>query len=155
MTQPMRLLSFSLAAALLLTGCTNPFVEGFTGTRGVSLHEHAPVKVVGADREVERQMKRFDEAMIVAEADRPMLGSSTIVSATPLRDETAVEAARELGASMVVYNFAYLSSTVERDRRSYRRYDHDTGDYYHEYSSFDSTKHWYEYRAYFFAEPGE
>lgn len=142
--------------ALLLVGCTNPYVEGFTGSAGVPLHEDAPVAVIGANRADPLQMRDFDQAMADAQAQQHMIGSSTIVSASRLRDAEAAEAGRQLGATLVLYNFAYLDSTVERDTQTYRRYDSSRDRYYDERHSYDVTRHWYEYRAYFFRPgPGE
>lgn len=103
-------------------------------------------------------MERFDAAYIDAELTYELIGSSTIVSGSKLRDAAAAEAGRELGAALVLYNFGYLTSTVETERNTYDSSDHDDHHgvdhhYRHtERSSTSSTKHWYEYRAYFFAE---
>lgn len=145
------LTALTLFTALLNTGCaSNPYLNGFTGQAGLALPEDAPVAVIGANRADPLQMRDFDQALADAKANQRMLGSSTIVSSSPLRDAAAAEAGRELGASLVLYNFVYLDSTVERDTQSYRRYNKSDDSYYHERRSFDSTHHWYEYRAYFF-----
>ncbi len=146
----LRTLLFTIAAALPLAGCTNPYLDGFTGRAGVPLPKDAPVAVIGANRADPLQMRSFDSAMTDAEAGQERLGSSTIISATPLRDSAAADAGRQLGATLVLYNFAYLDSTVERDTQSFRRYNSSDGGYEYERRSHDSTRHWYEYRAYFF-----
>lgn len=138
-------------AVLLLAGCTNPYLSGFTGNTGQPMPKDAPVAVIGANRADPLQMRSFDQALEDAQANQQLLGSSTIVSAAPLRDAVAADAGRQVGATLVLYNFAYLNSTVERDTQSYRRYDKADGTYYDERRSSDSTQHWYEYRAYFFA----
>lgn len=148
----------ALSAVLVLTGCMgNPYVDGFTGQPGLALPEDAPVAVIGANRADPLQMRDFDQALAAARANQRVLGSSTIISASPLRDAEAADAGRTLGASLVLYSFEYLDSTVERDTQSYRRYNKSDDTYYYERRSFDSTRHWYEYRAYFFkhqqAEP--
>lgn len=137
--------------ALLHAGCaTNPYVKGFSGQAGTPMPEDAPVAVIGANRADPLQMRDFELALSDARANQLMLGSSTIVSATPLRDAEAAEAGRELGATLVLYNYSYLDSTVERDTQTYRRHSRNDDEYYHERRSFDTTRHWYEYRAYFF-----
>ncbi|MFN3166603.1 MAG: hypothetical protein ACE37H_06010 [Phycisphaeraceae bacterium] len=140
------------AAVLLFTGCSNPYLSGFTGAAGVPMPDNAPVAVIGANRADPLQMRRFDQAMADAKAGQKLLGSSTIVSASPLRDTVAADAGRELGATLVLYNFKYLNSTVERDTQSYRRFDRSRDTYYDERRSWDTTQHWYEYRAYFFSD---
>jgi len=136
--------------AVLLMGCTNPYVAGFTGEDAMPMPDDAPVAVIGANRADPLQMRRFEQALADARKGQRMLGTSTIISATPLRDDVAAEAGRELGASLVLYTFAYLNSTVERSTQHYRRYSKSEDRYYDERRSYESTRHWYEYRAYFF-----
>lgn len=138
-------------AAVLLGGCANPYMRGFTGHAGLAMPDDAPIAVIGANRADPLQMANFDQALADAQASQRLMGSSTIVSAAPLRDAVAAEAGRELGASLVLYSFAYLNSTVERDTREYHRYSKANDEHIHERHSSDSTRHWYEYRAYFFA----
>jgi len=136
-------------------GCTNPYLAGFTGQANPPLGEGARVEVIGANRQDARSIASFDAAYAEAERTHRLLGSSTIVSGTRLRDPAAAEAGRELGATLVLYNFGYITSTVETDPTypSYHRRNHGVDDHYHhlERSGRSSTKHWYEYRAYFFA----
>jgi hypothetical protein len=149
---PAPLACFAAAAVLLLAGCTNPYLSGFTGQAGVPMPNNAPVAVIGANRADPLQMRRFEQAMADAKANQQQLGSSTIIAASPLRDTVAADAGRELGATLVLYNFKYLNSTVERDTQSYRRFDRSNDTYYDERRSWDTTQHWYEYRAYFFSD---
>lgn len=137
---------------LLLTGCSNnPYLGGYTGQTSGPLPKDAPVAVIGANRADPLQMRDFDQAYQSAEAGQQMLGSSTIISDSRLRDAEAAAAAREVGASLVMYNFSYLDSTVERDTQTYERFSKSSDDrYQRERRSFDMTRHWYEYRAYFF-----
>lgn len=147
----------SVLGLLLLAGCSNnPYLDGYTGQTTGPLPEDAPVAVIGANRADPLQMRDFDQAFDDAETGQQMLGSSTIVSDSRLRDAEAAKAAREVGASLVLYNFAYLDSTVERDTQTYERFNHSDDRYQRERRSFDTTRHWYEYRAYFFKnKPGD
>lgn len=143
-----------LAALLFLVGCqSNLYVAGFTGQPSMPMPDDAPVAVIGANRADPLQMRQFDQAIFDAKANQRMLGTSTIVTSAYLRDVEAAEAARQLGASLVLYNFVYLDSTVERSTQEFRRFSEDDNTYYDERRSFDTTRHWYEYRAYFF-KPG-
>ncbi|MFI4861564.1 MAG: hypothetical protein ACIAXF_12895 [Phycisphaerales bacterium JB063] len=150
--QPRLLRLLPLLAILLAVGCTNPYLKGFTGDAAVPLGKDAPVQVIGANRDDAEQMRRFEAAKAQADREQVLLGTSTIVSASSLRDEVAAEAGRELGATHVLYSFAYVTSTVETDRRT----DHHTYDYDNHrshgrsYSTTSTTRHWFEYRAYFF-----
>lgn len=144
-------LASTLGLLLLLGGCAyNPYLDGYTGQTTGALPEDAPVAVIGANRADPLQMRDFDQAYDDAQAAQQMLGSSTIVSDSRLRDAEAAHAAREIGASLVLYNFVYLDSTVERDTQTYERYSESDDRYQRERRSFDTTRHWYEYRAYFF-----
>lgn len=140
----------SVWATVLLIGCSNPYLDGYTGQAAAPLPDHAPVAVIGANRADPLQMRDFNQAMDQAKAKQQLLGTSSIISASQLRDTVAAEAGRELGASLVVYNFQYMHSTVERDTQTYRRYNRSNHDYYYDRRSFETTRHWYEYRAYFF-----
>ena len=98
-------------------------------------------------------MAEFDAAYAHAQERHTLLGSSTIVSGGALRDDAAAEAGRELGATLVLYNFAYITSTVETDSSTYvpRHSDNNTHHYHNvERTQSDRTRHWFEYRAYFF-----
>lgn len=139
-------------AALLLAGCSNPYLKGFTGDAGTPLAEDAPVRVVGANRADAGQMRAFESAHADATARHTLLGTSTIVSGNSLRDSVAAKAARALGANLVLYSFAYIDSTVETDRtNNHDTYDHDNHrSHGRSYSYTSTTRHWYEYRAFFY-----
>lgn len=158
MTRPFKHIALGMLAltALLLVGCANPYLKGFTGEPGTPLAEDAPVEVFGANRGDAAQMDRFEAELSQARARHTELGNSTIVSAGSLRDETAAEAGRELGATLVLYSFGYVTSTVETDRTTrHHTYDHDNHRHHgHSYDTTSTTKHWYEYRAYFFRTGG-
>jgi len=146
--QPMLVKTTAVIACLLphLIGCAgNPYIDGFTGQTTGPLPDDAPVAVIGANRADPLQMRDFDHAYADAKAGQQLL-----------RDADASEAARHIGASLVLYNFIYLDSTVERDTQSYQRFSKSGDTYYRERRSFDTTRHWYEYRAYFFTnKPGD
>lgn len=150
--RPLRLLP--LLAAVLLVGCANPYLKGFTGDAAAPLPERAPIAVIGGNRADPLVMQRFDAAYADATAKHTLLGTSTIISASALRDADAAEAARELGATLVLYTFAYVTSTVETDTTTHYSNYHDDGNNRHyrdiERSRSDTTRHWFEYRAYFF-----
>jgi hypothetical protein len=150
--RPLRLLP--LVAAVLLVGCANPYLAGYTGDTRAPLHEDAPVRVIGANREDVLAMRVFDFAYSDAIAQQTLLGSSTIISTQGLRDGVAAKAARELGADTVLYTFAYVTSTVETDTTTRYSHFHDDGNNRHyrdiERTRSDTTRHWFEYRAYFF-----
>lgn len=137
---------------LLLVGCANPYLKGFTGEPGVPLAEDAPVQVFGANRADATQMARLEAELAEARASHIEIGNSTIVSARLLRDGAAAEAGRELGATRVLYSFGYVTSTVETERTTrHHTYDHDNHRHHgHSYDTTSTTKHWYEYRACFF-----
>ena len=137
---------------LAVAGCKNPYVSGYTGDRALALPEGTPVQVLGANRADPIAMQAFDDQLAQARATRQMLGSSTIVSASPLRDEVAAQAGRQLGATGVYYSFAYLDSTVERQTDEYYRRSAASEYDRFERRTYDTTKHWYEYRAYFFSD---
>ncbi|XAM01156.1 hypothetical protein OT109_07165 [Phycisphaeraceae bacterium D3-23] len=137
---------------LLSVGCANPYLKGFTGDAGPALAENAPVQVIGANRADAEQMRVFETAHADAKQRHALLGSSTIVSASSLRDGVAAEAGRELGADLVLYTFAYVTSTVEIDRTTnHHTYDYDNHRHHgRSHTTSSRTRHWYEYRAYFF-----
>ncbi|MEM9416582.1 MAG: hypothetical protein AAGA29_14070 [Planctomycetota bacterium] len=151
---------FFALTALLLVGCANinPYLSGYSGTSLEPLDEEADVRVFGANREDPLAMKVFEFAHQDAMADHTLLGTSTIVSARSLRDRTAAQAARELGANVVLYNYAYRTTTVETHTSThYHRHEHGDRDdddhhvhYVPHHTRTDRTRHWHEYRAYFF-----
>ena len=150
-TAPLPLL---LATVFLLTGCarSNPYLRGYSGETRAQLEEEAQVRVFGVNREDPLAMNVFEFAHQDAMADHTLLGTATIISARSLRDAAAAQAAREIGADVVLYNFAYMNSTVETDYDThYHNRKHD--DHYHHdrhTTRTDRTRHWYEYRAFFF-----
>ena len=137
---------------LLLTGCQNPYLGGYTGERAAPLDEGAAVEVVGVNRADPIAWQSFNQQLSAAQDSYQLLGSSTIVSGSLLRDGVAAEAGRELGATRVFYSFAYLNSTVERQTdETYHRGSSSAYDRF-ERRTYDTTRHWYEYRAYFFGD---
>ena len=110
---PAALRLLPLLAVLLSVGCANPYLQGFTGDADPALPEDAPVAVIGANRADPLAMAEFDDAYAHAQQHHTLLGTSTIVSGGALRDAVAAEAGRELGATLVLYSFAYITSTVE------------------------------------------
>lgn len=148
----MKLTSALCLIALLLVGCQNPYVAGYTGERVVPLADDAAVSVVGVNRADPVAWQFFNRELDTTRDRYRLLGSSTIVSGSQLRDSVAAEAGRELGASRVYYSFAYLDSTVERQtEETYHRGSSSAYDRF-ERRTYDTTRHWYEYRAYFFAD---
>lgn len=137
---------------LLLTGCGNPFLVGYTGDRLDPLPDEMAVLVYGANRNDRVAIDLFNRRLNLARQEHRLLGTATIVSASSLRDQSAADAGREVGATSVYYSFAYLDSTVERQTTE-RYYDSPNSEYERfERRSSDTTKHWYEYRAYFFGD---
>lgn len=151
---PAALRLLPLLAVLLSVGCANPYLGGFTGDADPPLPEDAPVAVIGANRADPLAMAEFDDAYAHAKDHHTLLGTSTIVSGNALRDAVAAEAGRELGATLVLYSFAYITSTVETDTSTYYRHrDDDNNRHFHDVERTertDRTRHWFEYRAYFF-----
>ncbi|MEM9021839.1 MAG: hypothetical protein AAGC44_14885 [Planctomycetota bacterium] len=143
--------ALSLLTALVV-GCQNPYVGGYTGERAGPLEDEAAVLVIGANRADPVQMQSFNRELNLVQDRYRLLGTSTIVSASLLRDPVAAEAARTLGASRVFYSFAYLDSTVERrSDETYHRGSNNAFDRF-ERRTYETTRHWYEYRAYFFSD---
>ena len=141
-------------AALVMVGCTNPFVSAYTGDQRLQLADDAEVQVVGADRDDPNQAERFNRALAEARANHKELGSSSFITSSRLRDAHAEKAARELGADLVFYNIAYDGRTTELDsfgpRYSYRYRHGHYGFYAYPRRHYTRTRHWYQYRAYFF-----
>jgi len=138
--------------AALMVGCQNPYLGGYTGEREAPLAEEHPVLVVGVNRADPVQWQSFNQQLNAMRDQHALLGSATIVSGSLLRDTVAAEAARELGATRVYYSFAYLDSTVERQSDEYYHRGSNSDYDRFERRTYDTTRHWYEYRAYFFSD---
>lgn len=142
----------ALLALIFSGGCANPLVTGYTGQSMPALAEDAPVLVVGADVRNPVAMAKFVDAMDRARGDRSLLGTSTAVAARPLRDKTAADAARQLGADAVFYTYEYVTSTIERST-SFEHSRDRKGNVDVSEQTDDTTRHWYEYQASFFGPP--
>lgn len=151
-----------VAVFALLPGCVNPFVAGFSGQPGLARPNDARVQSFGAHDRDERAMAHLDHAFEEAETDRRLLGTSSIVSSSILRDRTAIDAGRELGADLVLYKYRYFDTTIENhsstscqtETQHYDIHDYDT----HQQCSkrtWEVTRHWYQYDVYFFANEAE
>ncbi len=152
----MALICLACSGAL---GCAaDPFVRGHTGPRAQPLPEAAAVSVLGADAEDPTQMDSFDAALAQARASATPLGTSSFVAGGAFRDEHAARAARRLGANRVLYTFAYRTATVEQTQSPgfgfpvHSRAGDDSVFVYNPPTTDSDTRHWWQYRAYFFRD---
>lgn len=156
-------IQLSLTCVLFLTvvtGCaTNPFISGHTGPRQTALPKDAPVRVLGADADDAEQIEAFDAALEQARQTATPMGVSSFVAGGTYRDAHAAQAARQLGANRVYYTFAYRSATVEQTQNfgyGFPVHTHagsgsdDTVFIYSAPTTDSDTRHWWQYRAYFF-----
>ncbi|MEM1211442.1 MAG: hypothetical protein AAGI68_04005 [Planctomycetota bacterium] len=143
--------------ALTTGGCANPYVQGYSGERLTPLPAEVPVRVIGADEADAVAMRRFEAGQRSAAERGRLLGTATAVTDAVLRDAVAADAARQLGADTVLYRFGYLNATVETDvyESFERRRDDDGKKTRFTRRVIDRTRHWFVYRALFYASPAE
>lgn len=147
-------------AALLMVGCNNPFLSAYTGEQRAQLDEDAPVRVTAIDTDDPEQAGKLKEQLDDARTSHQQLGTASFISSHNLRNQHAADAARKLGADLVIYAKAYRNTTTEIESFGpyhgfhYRHYGHCHYGYHGYYGyhrrSYARTKHWYQYRAYFF-----
>ncbi len=126
--------------------------------------DDAPVAVLGADADDPQQMKAFTAALEKARRSATPLGTSSFVRSATYRDAAAANAARQLGANRVLYTFAYQNATTEHSPQPGYAFPVNTHGHYGTAHSdrnltvitapttTRTTRHWWHYRAYFFAE---
>lgn len=131
---------------VFLSGCANPFLENYSGTRYPST-ENALI------------------LMAVPQDEQP-IGRSEFIVSQVVGDKEAIEAACEVGATAVVWSKSYLNSTTDLTTRIQPVTSNTTttisGDINaqvtttqtdYQYVPESQTNHWWQYQASFFRSP--
>ncbi len=138
-------LPFAVGTLTFLAGCTNPFLENYSGAR----------------------FPATDRAVIMMDhpADQKPIGRSEFIATQILGDSEAISAAQEVGATAVVWSKDYLNSTTDLTTRVQPVTSNTTttivGDVNaqvtttqtdYQYIPETRTNHWWRYKAAFYRQ---